>query len=107
MKVLIYGEITFLTHVSSMNSWHDLEIRLSAPAESPDEFFFCFRAESDVYVAMIGGTVITKMGPRYDVGSLISWDIHPVAHGNSYCVWEKSGRRHYYSLRNMYPGSSC
>ena len=51
------------------------------------------RREGDVYVAMIDDKVITKIGSRYDLGSLIPSDFHAVAHGNNYCVWEKSGLR--------------
>nr|CAA39776.1 alpha-amylase [Oryza sativa Japonica Group] len=50
-------------------------------------------AESDMYVAMVDERVITKIGPRIEVGNIIPSDFHIVAHGNDYCVWEKSGLR--------------
>ncbi|CAD6265191.1 unnamed protein product [Miscanthus lutarioriparius] len=51
------------------------------------------KAEGDVYVATIDDKVITKIGPRYDVGSLIPSGFSVAAHGDGYCVWEKSGPR--------------
>ncbi|CAD6245496.1 unnamed protein product [Miscanthus lutarioriparius] len=48
------------------------------------------KAEGDVYVATIDDKVITKIGPRYDVGSLIPSGFSVAAHGDGYCVWEKS-----------------
>jgi alpha-amylase len=51
------------------------------------------KAEGDVYVATIDDRVITKIGPRYDVGSLIPSGFSVAAHGDGYCVWEKSGPR--------------
>ncbi|XP_006660697.1 alpha-amylase isozyme 3A [Oryza brachyantha] len=50
-------------------------------------------ADADMYVAMVDERVITKIGPKTDVGSMIPSDFHVVAHGNDYCVWEKSGLR--------------
>ncbi|XP_044949800.1 alpha-amylase isozyme 3A-like [Hordeum vulgare subsp. vulgare] len=50
-------------------------------------------AESDMYVATVDERVIVKLGPRFDAGSVIPSDFHVVAHGNNYCVWEKSGLR--------------
>ncbi|XP_037441823.1 alpha-amylase isozyme 3A [Triticum dicoccoides] len=50
-------------------------------------------AESDMYVATVDEKVIVKLGPRFDAGSVIPSDFHVVAHGNNYCVWEKSGLR--------------
>lgn len=50
-------------------------------------------AEGDLYVAKIDDKVIVKIGSRYDVGNLIPSDFHPIAHGNNYCIWEKSGLR--------------
>ncbi|TKW10753.1 hypothetical protein SEVIR_6G187500v4 [Setaria viridis] len=51
------------------------------------------KAEGDVYVAMIDDKVITKIGPRYDVGGVIPSGFHVAAPGEGYCVWEKSGLR--------------
>ncbi|KAJ1700657.1 hypothetical protein LUZ63_000436 [Rhynchospora breviuscula] len=47
-------------------------------------------AEADLYLAMIDEKVVTKLGPRFDVGNLIPSYFHVAAHGNNYCVWEKS-----------------
>ncbi|XP_042381044.1 alpha-amylase isozyme 3A-like [Zingiber officinale] len=46
-------------------------------------------AEADLYVAMVDGKVITKIGSRYSVGNLIPPGFVIVASGNDYCVWEK------------------
>lgn len=74
-------EISTLAEIRSRNGIH------------PGSKLEILKAESDVYIAMIGGSVITKIGPRYDVGNLIPSDFHLVAHGNNYCIWEKSGLR--------------
>ncbi|RLN35122.1 alpha-amylase isozyme 3A [Panicum miliaceum] len=49
-------------------------------------------AESDLYVAMVDERVIAKIGPRYDVGGVIPQGFKVAAHGDGYCVWEKSRR---------------
>ncbi|GJN33798.1 hypothetical protein PR202_gb22422 [Eleusine coracana subsp. coracana] len=49
-------------------------------------------AESDLYVAMVDGRVITKIGPRYHVDEMIPKGFRIVASGDNYCVWEKKGR---------------
>lgn len=49
-------------------------------------------AESDTYVAMVDGRVITKIGPRFHVDEMIPNGFRIVASGDNYCVWEKSGR---------------
>lgn len=74
-------EISTLAAVRSRNEIH------------PGSKLKILAAEGDVYVAMIDDKVITKIGTRYDVGNLIPSDFHVVAHGNNYCVWEKSGLR--------------
>ncbi|KAL6661644.1 hypothetical protein ACP70R_001028 [Stipagrostis hirtigluma subsp. patula] len=82
-------EITILAEIRSRNGIH------------PGSKLEILKAEGDVYVAMIDGKVITKLGPRMDVGNLIPSGFHAVAKGNNYCVWEKSdhrapaSRRHY------------
>ncbi|XP_062196686.1 alpha-amylase isozyme 3E-like [Phragmites australis] len=73
------NEITVLAEIRSRNGIH------------PGSKLDILKAEGDVYVAMIGDMVITKLGPRSDVGNLIPSDFHVVAHGNNYSVWEKSG----------------
>ncbi|GAB2222489.1 hypothetical protein Droror1_Dr00013712 [Drosera rotundifolia] len=45
--------------------------------------------DADLYVAMIDGKVITKIGPRYSVGDLVPSDFKIVTSGQDYCVWEK------------------
>uniref|UniRef100_A0A0E0M208 alpha-amylase n=1 Tax=Oryza punctata TaxID=4537 RepID=A0A0E0M208_ORYPU len=74
-------EISTLAAVRSRNEIH------------PGSKLNILAAEGDVYVAMIDDKVITKIGTRYDVGNLIPSDFHVVAHGNNYCIWEKSGLR--------------
>ncbi|PAN12759.1 hypothetical protein PAHAL_2G289400 [Panicum hallii] len=49
-------------------------------------------AESDLYVAMVDERVIAKIGPRFDVGGVIPPGFKIAAHGDGYCVWEKSRR---------------
>ena len=46
-------------------------------------------SDADVYVAMIQGKVIVKLGPRYDVGNLIPSNFKVSTYGKDYCVWEK------------------
>lgn len=46
-------------------------------------------ADVDRYVAMIDGKVITKIGPRFDVGNLVPPNFQVVASGKDYCVWTK------------------
>eukprot|EP00879_Flechtneria_rotunda_P006432 GHRR01006760.1.p2 GENE.GHRR01006760.1~~GHRR01006760.1.p2 ORF type:complete len:152 (+),score=33.28 GHRR01006760.1:2724-3179(+) len=53
-------------------------------------------AEGDLYVAEIGGAVTVKLGPRYEMGSLLpkesaGWKV--ATWGKDYCVWEKSPPR--------------
>ena len=47
-------------------------------------------SDGDLYIAVIDEKVITKLGSRFDVGNLIPSDFHVAAHGDSYCIWEKS-----------------
>ena len=49
-------------------------------------------AESDLYVAMVDERVVAKIGPRFDVGGVIPQGFKVAAHGDGYCVWEKSRR---------------
>ena len=46
---------------------------------------------SDLYMAMIDGKIIVKLGPRYDVGNLVPSNFKIAASGKDYCVWEKQG----------------
>ncbi|GAB4852138.1 hypothetical protein Ancab_016328 [Ancistrocladus abbreviatus] len=46
-------------------------------------------ADADLYVAMIDGKVIVKIGPRYSVGNLIPPNFKIATSGQDYCVWEK------------------
>ncbi|GMH04036.1 hypothetical protein Nepgr_005875 [Nepenthes gracilis] len=48
-------------------------------------------AEADVYVAMIDGKIIVKIGPRYGVKNLIPSEFDIATSGEGYCVWEKKG----------------
>jgi alpha-amylase len=45
---------------------------------------------ADGDVAVIEDKVIVKLGPRLDIGNLIPSGFHVVAHGDNYCIWEKS-----------------
>ena len=74
-------EISALSTVRSRNGIH------------PGSKLDILAADGDLYVAKIDDKVIVKIGSRYDVGNMIPSDFHPVAHGNNYCVWEKSGLR--------------
>ncbi|CAL9100586.1 unnamed protein product [Musa acuminata var. zebrina] len=46
-------------------------------------------SDADLYMAMIDGKIMIKLGSRYDVGNLVPSNFHVVASGNDYCVWEK------------------
>nr|ADP88919.1 alpha-amylase [Gunnera manicata] len=46
-------------------------------------------SDSGLYVAMIDGKIIMKIGPRYEVGILIPPNFRVATSGNNYCVWEK------------------
>lgn len=48
-------------------------------------------SDADLYVAMIDGKIIVKVGPRYDVGSLVPSNFKIATSGKDYCVWEKQG----------------
>ncbi|PUZ51865.1 hypothetical protein GQ55_6G225000 [Panicum hallii var. hallii] len=56
----------------------------------PGSSLSILKAEGDVYVAAVDDKVITKIGPRYDVGGLIPPGFSVAARGEGYCVWEKS-----------------
>jgi alpha-amylase len=47
-------------------------------------------ADGDLYVAVIDEKVIVKLGPRLDAGNVIPSGFLVVAHGDNYCIWEKS-----------------
>ncbi|XP_073143721.1 alpha-amylase [Henckelia pumila] len=46
-------------------------------------------ADADLYVAKIDDKIISKIGPKYDVGNLIPPNFQVSASGNDYAVWEK------------------
>lgn len=47
--------------------------------------------EADLYVAKVGGKIITKIGSRYDIGSLIPPGFQLAASGDGYAVWQMTG----------------
>ncbi|KAJ0980987.1 hypothetical protein J5N97_009242 [Dioscorea zingiberensis] len=47
-------------------------------------------ADSDLYLAAIDEKIISKIGPRYDVGNLVPSNFKIAASGDDYCVWEKA-----------------
>ncbi|KAL9238435.1 hypothetical protein vseg_012855 [Gypsophila vaccaria] len=46
-------------------------------------------AEADLYLAMIDDRVLVKLGPRYEIGSVIPPGFKIATYGKDYCVWEK------------------
>ena len=47
-------------------------------------------ADGDLYMAAIDEKIVMKIGPRYDLGTLLpSADFQVAASGNDYCVWVK------------------
>lgn len=46
-------------------------------------------ADADLYVAKIDDKVITKIGPKTDLGNLIPSDFKVSTSGTDYTVWEK------------------
>lgn len=46
-------------------------------------------ADADLYVAKIDGKIITKIGPKNDLGNLIPPEFKVAASGVDYAVWEK------------------
>ncbi|KAL8476709.1 hypothetical protein ACS0TY_029128 [Phlomoides rotata] len=46
-------------------------------------------ADADLYVAKIDDKIITKIGPKMDLGNLIPPNFQVSASGNNYAVWEK------------------
>ncbi|KAK3028283.1 hypothetical protein RJ639_037460 [Escallonia herrerae] len=46
-------------------------------------------SDPDLYVAMIDGKIIAKIGARYDVGNLVPPNFQIATRGKDYCVWEK------------------
>eukprot|EP00775_Hariotina_reticulata_P009375 gene9375-9538_t len=54
-----------------------------------------FCAEGDLYVACVGGRLLVKLGPRYDVGAHnmpTGHDWAQVICGPEFCVWEDKGQ---------------
>ncbi|GAB4852143.1 hypothetical protein Ancab_016333 [Ancistrocladus abbreviatus] len=47
-------------------------------------------SEADVYVAMVDQKIVVKIGPRYDVGSVIPPKFKVAACGKDYSVWERT-----------------
>ncbi|XP_026394555.1 alpha-amylase-like isoform X2 [Papaver somniferum] len=47
-------------------------------------------AEADLYLAEIDEKIITKIGPKLDLGSLVPPNFKVVAHGKDYAVFEKT-----------------
>ncbi|WOL20217.1 alpha-amylase isozyme 3C-like [Canna indica] len=70
-------EITLLSAIRTRKGIH------------PGSTLSILASDADLYVAMIDGKVIMKIGPRYDVGNLVPSDFHIVTSGKDYCVWEK------------------
>lgn len=48
-------------------------------------------SDADLYVAMVDGKIIVKLGTRYDIGNIIPSNFKVSTSGNNYCVWEKQG----------------
>lgn len=51
-------------------------------------------AESDMYVAEIGESVVLKLGPRYDMGACLPKECDgwkTATWGKDFCVWERNG----------------
>lgn len=46
-------------------------------------------ADADLYMAMIDGKVIVKIGTRYDTSNLIPPNYKIATYGKDYCVWER------------------
>jgi len=48
-------------------------------------------SDSDLYMAMIDGKVIVKLGSQYDIGNLVPSNFKIATSGKDYCIWEKQG----------------
>ncbi|XP_072953408.1 alpha-amylase isozyme 3C-like [Typha angustifolia] len=70
-------EISNLAAIRSRNNIH------------PSSTLRILVAEADLYMAIIDDKIITKLGPRYDIGNLVPSNFQVAAHGSDYCVWEK------------------
>lgn len=57
----------------------------------PDSTCRIIASDADLYLAAIDEKIISKIGPRYDVGNLVPPGFHIVASGKDYAVWERSG----------------
>lgn len=55
----------------------------------PDSTVRIIASDADLYVAVIDEKIISKIGPRYDVGNLVPPNFHVATSGKDYCVWEK------------------
>ena len=77
----------------SASTWRPLQVSLRQRAGiQADSKLEILAAEHDMYVARINGNVTVKLGPRYDMGSLVprkeeGWAL--VVTGNDFAVWEK------------------
>ncbi|KAJ8618978.1 hypothetical protein MRB53_015164 [Persea americana] len=56
----------------------------------PDSTVRVIASDADLYVAVIDEKIISKIGPRYDVGNLVPPNFHVATSGKDYCVWEKN-----------------
>ncbi|KAJ1699752.1 hypothetical protein LUZ63_008264 [Rhynchospora breviuscula] len=54
----------------------------------PSSVLRIIAAEADVYIGSIDEKIIVKIGPRYNVGSLVPPNCNLVAFGRDYAVWE-------------------
>lgn len=46
-------------------------------------------SDSDLYVAAIDGKIITKIGPKMDLGNLVPSNYQLATSGKDYAVWAK------------------
>ena len=46
-------------------------------------------ADGDLYVAEIDNKIITKVGPKTDLGNLVPSNFNVTASGQDYTVWER------------------
>lgn len=57
---------------------------------NPNSHLQILAADSDLYVAIIDQKIIAKIGPKFEVGSLIPPGFKVSTSGNNYAVWEKN-----------------
>ncbi|KAK9942099.1 hypothetical protein M0R45_007788 [Rubus argutus] len=56
----------------------------------PDSTVHILAADADLYVASIDDKIITKIGPRFEVGNLVPPAYKVATSGKDYAVWEKT-----------------